>query len=312
MREVRSTYPIFSPSPYVSSGSKKGGGNPAADSSPLLRANAAADHGAPPPAIIITWRSVLDNVIIEMVASIFVNFTALAFANVGYEVLANGAGVFSAPWGQLVPSLATGLVMLTCKDEQFFPPDSTPTITLLLWSIGAYDSPLQAGARLLGHGFGLGVTLLLCCGPESLPPQALPVERPGGVVFGAEVVATAIEHFAIVYLCVPLLPTTYSHSARFKSRQGGGKQSLSATTAPSNLIVLQMALAFAVSHWCLRTTFSTEMNPTVSILKAVITAWQGQPRWQECAMSLWGQAIGLLFAIVYAVSFSPKNAAAGA
>ena len=266
-------------------------------------------HGNPAaaadPAGGIHWRSVIDNLLIETVASIFINVTAVVYGDLGFD-----GTCFSQPWMQLVPALATGLVMMTCKDEHYFPPDATPTVTLLLWSLGAYDSWIQAAARLLGHVCGFFVTWLLCRDMQLSAPL-VPTTRPGGVIFGSETLATVVEHFAVVYLFLPLLPPNYSHSARYsfpsiqpKARAKSSPQAV----PPSNATVLHAAIIFAVSHWCLRVSFLAEMNPSISLLKTVLapSLLQTQDGWRSCLLTLWGQGVGLLLAILYAVSFAPK------
>ena len=186
-----------------------------------------------PPNEGVLWRSIVDNLVLETIASLFINVTAVSFGNLGFEGVA-----FTEPWLQLVPALAVGLVLLTCKDEHYLPPDATPTITLLFFCLGAYGSWVQAAARLLGHCLGFAIALVLC---QSLPqpPQALPLERPGGAIFASEVIATCVEHMSIVYLLLPLLP---SHSARFDPRQGPAN-------TPNNTAMTHAAAAFALSHW---------------------------------------------------------------
>jgi hypothetical protein len=254
------------------------------------------------------WKSLVDNFIIEALASLFVNVTAVMYGHYGFQISEDNhaAGFFADPWGQFIPSVATGIIFLTCKDEHYVPPDASPTVTLLFWSLGVYETWMHAVVRLLGHLFAFTITYLLCK-DMGLIPQALPILRPPGVVFGVELIATCLEHMAMVYLLLPLFP----NSAR------------------NNQSLAHVSVAFIASHWCLRVGFAAEMNPSVSLLKTLLAVQQlpsshavasanattaaaahhgthhtAAELWHEGLMMVWGQIIGLVICAAYAAGFS--------
>ena len=250
----------------------------------------------------VDWRSLIDNLFIETVASVFIDVSAVVYGHLGYELLEHGGGgVFMQPQFQLVPAVVCGLVILTCRDESYMPPDATPTVTVLLWCLGAYTTWMEAGARMLGHCIGFVITLLVCW-DMGLVPQTMVFERPGAVVFGSEALATCIEHMSLVYLLLPLMPTRFDASA--------------AKTVVTGNVAALAALSFAVTHWCLRVTFASEMNPTVMLLRGVLGSARPQPHypehgvWHECMMAIWGQCVGMLVCIVYCRANMPKVARA--
>ena len=58
---------------------------------------------------------------------------------------------------QLVPACAMYAVMVALKDGDCFFPDATPSVTILLWLMGGYDSWVQPFARMSGHLLSLGI-----------------------------------------------------------------------------------------------------------------------------------------------------------
>ncbi len=102
------------------------------------------------------WRSMIDNVCIEMLSSIVINLTSIF----GYDYSGDKFAL------QFTPALITGLVMMGLKDEDYYFPDASPLVTFLMWSIGAYSLWVQAIFRLIGHLIGFfisGLFAFTCC-----------------------------------------------------------------------------------------------------------------------------------------------------
>ena len=62
---------------------------------------------------------------------------------------------------QLIPACAMYAVMVSLKDGDCFFPDATPSVTVLLWLMGGYDSWVQPFARMSGHVLSLGIVVSL-------------------------------------------------------------------------------------------------------------------------------------------------------
>jgi len=243
------------------------------------------------------WRSSLDNLFIEFLASLFIIISAVMYDGLSQNEAKKT--VFEDPWIQIIPSFVICAVMLCLKDGDCFFPDATPTVTLLMWSVGAYDNLLQPAARVTGHSIAAGVALWMCH-IVSTPPY-VSLGRAPEAIFVFEMMATAIEHMGAIYLFIPMLPSANSN--------GGGGHRVRAKThheteAPMLDEVMHAALAFAGIHWSLRICFMCEMNPLVTLVKYAI--WnQG---WEECLMQVWGQILGVGIAWVYIANYySPRK-----
>jgi hypothetical protein len=59
---------------------------------------------------------------------------------------------------QFVPALALGLVLLCIKDKDYFFPDTSPTVTFVLWILGGYTW-MHVAARVTGQLLGAVVAL---------------------------------------------------------------------------------------------------------------------------------------------------------
>lgn len=272
-----------------------------------LKRGVASDH----------WRSVVDNFAIEFLSALFINVSAVMYG--GMKANASDP-LFSEPWGQLIPALVMGLVMMALKDDDFFFPDTTQTMTLIMWAVGGYDNWVHPVARLMGQTAAIGATLWLL--KDTPVPLWVSLHRLPAVIFGSEVISTIIEHMAVVYLFLPLLPAAM-HAQLHQSRQNSRvslrvqPKSHPDTDEPSNQVVMHAALAFAGVHWSLRLSFLSEMNPGVTLVKATVWAWQQDKLahghveeakheiWNECLMAVWGQVVGFLIAMVYIVHYLP-------
>ena len=147
------------------------------------------------------WRAVMDNFVIELLAALFINVSALMYGGMKYK---HGDAHFSDPWTQLIPAMVMGLVLVTLKDDDFFFPDCTHTITLLMWAVGAYDNWVHPFARMMGQTVAMGITIWLC--KDIAIPQWVSLGRLPMVIFASEMMSTIIEHMSVVYLFLPLLP----------------------------------------------------------------------------------------------------------
>ena len=147
------------------------------------------------------WRSVMDNVFIEFLGSLFIILSSVMYGGLKG---ASSDVVFSDPWTQLVPAVSIAAVMLCLKDGDCFFPDVTPTVTLLFWSVGAYDNWIQPFARISGQTLAAGIALWMCH-DVGVPPY-VGLGRLPAVVFAFEAMATIIEHMGVAYLFLPMLP----------------------------------------------------------------------------------------------------------
>ena len=258
------------------------------------------------------WRAVMDNFVIEFLAALFINMSCVMYGGMKYK---HDDVLFSDPWTQLIPAIVMGLVMMSLKDDDFFFPDSTQTITLLMWSVGAYDNWVHPFVRIMGQTVAMGITIWLC---KDIPiPLWVSLGRLPMVIFASEMVSTIIEHMAVVYLFLPLLPSIV-HSLMNNARQTYPKVRVQTkkhpeTEEPSNQVVMHASIAFAAVHWCLRLCFLSEINPSITFIKATLWTWQQNATdtvaideiWSESLMAIWGQCVGFLIALVYIVQYLP-------
>ena len=87
--------------------------------------SAAPSGGARASSMSPCWRTLLDNFMVEFMASLFVCLaTILCWTPSTTDTL------------QFVPSLVLGLVLICIKDEDYFFPDTSPTVTFVLWVLG--------------------------------------------------------------------------------------------------------------------------------------------------------------------------------
>ena len=254
------------------------------------------------------WRSIIDNCIIEFMAVLFVNLTTVMC----WDFSGDNQTL------QFIPALVLGLVLLCLKDEDYFFPDASHTVTLVVWALGGYRNWSQPCARLLGQTVGLAVSLWICSA-ATLPHIVIHVQHPLSVVFVLEIIGTALEHMAVVYVILPLLPSESAHGSSFKFPKVKPK-SHKDTEAPSNHSVMHAAITFTGVHFCLWRSFNVEMNPSVTILLAYIRQMQQQQQplatsdhhsdpspWSHATMAIWGQLVGVLVCIVYTVLYVPRE-----
>lgn len=161
-------------------------GAPGAENDADPNRNTAATAGS----IMHQGRSILDNFIIEFVASLFVHVSLALFWNADDEL-------------RFAPAATLGLVMLCLKDEDLFFPDASPTVTFLLYALGGYKWP-HLLARLMGQLCALGASIWFCTAAV-LPPLAFRVEQPMGVVFFSEALASALVRRQQLFLPVQLV-----------------------------------------------------------------------------------------------------------
>ena len=258
------------------------------------------------------WRSIIDNCIIEFMAVLFVNLTTVMC----WDFSGDNQAL------QFIPALVLGLVLLCLKDEDYFFPDASHTVTLVVWALGGYRTWSQPCARLLGQTVGLAVSLWICS-VATLPKIVIHVQHPLSIIFVLEIIGTALEHMAVVYVILPLLPSENAHGSNFKFPKVKPK-SHKDTEAPSNHSVMHAAITFSGVHFCLWRSFNVEMNPSVTILIAFIrqmqqplaTATTTDPHhtpdadpspWGHATMAIWGQLVGVLVCIVYTVLYVPRE-----
>lgn len=108
---------------------------------------------------------------------------------------------------QYMPALVLGLVLICIKDENYFFPDTSPTVTFVLWVLGGYGWGHMV-ARMCGQTTGFAIALWICLHAE-LAPLRYRVEHGLPIVFALETIGTVLEHMAVVYVILPLLPPAH-------------------------------------------------------------------------------------------------------
>jgi hypothetical protein len=184
------------------------------------------DNNGPP--LTTRWRSVVNALIVELMASLLV-----ALITVMCWTVSTTDGL------QFMPSVALGLVLLCIKDEDYFFPDVLgPTLTFVLWILGGY-SWTGVMARVCGQGVGVLLALWVCMHVTSLPALQYRDHHTLPVVFALEAFGTAIEQMAAVYVVMPLLPPSSHHLLHqsltlMNPSSGGGGGSSSMMTMMMN------------------------------------------------------------------------------
>ncbi len=249
--------------------------------------------------------SLADNFIIEFVASLFVYVSLALFWNAGDEL-------------RLAPAATLGLVMLCLKDEDLFFPDASPTVTFLLFVLGGYNWT-HFLARVLGQVCALGISVWFCS-MAVLPVLDFRVKQPLNVVFGLEMLGSALEHLAVVYLVLPMLPIPDASSAKKKRasyfffhrlRTSFGKRKCDSVIPPPPQAVLHAALIVTLLHYLLQRGFCVEVNPFSTVLLASVMIIQSNNNhehagWDHAGVAIWGQLLGVLFVAAYATAFAPR------
>ena len=239
----------------------------------------------------------MDNCMVEFIATLFL-------------ILAT---VFCWGWKtddafmQFIPALAMGLVLLCLKDEDFFFPDASWTVTIVLWALGGYGSWTHVAARLLGQSLALMLAFWICS-LATVPAIVVHVKQPLSIIFALEVLGTMLEHMAVVYVIMPLLPapSTQSQGSFFFPKVK--PKSDSATKAPPPAAVMHAAVTFSSLHWCLWRAFGAEMNPAITLLLAFLrTDQEVDDPWHHAVIAIWGQVVGLVLCIVYTTVYFPRE-----
>lgn len=266
------------------------------------------------------WRTLVDNMVVELMASLFVSLsTILCWTTSMTDTI------------QFMPSVVLGLVLICIKDEDYFFPDTSPTVTFVLWVLGGYTW-IHVLARMIGQVLGFAIALWICLYAQ-VPMLVYRVEHTLTVAFALELIGTTLEHMAIVYVILPLLPPAHHHSTavaeslRFVFPKVKPK-SHHETQAPSNQVVLHAALVLGGLHWCLSRGMCIEMSPLQTLL-VMILRWQKKGLstpvghdssssvgvasssyhevWSTATVALWAQAVGLLLCISYVLLFAPRE-----
>jgi hypothetical protein len=154
------------------------------------------------------------------------------------------------------------------------------------------------------------------CSYATIPTMVYVKEHPLWIVFMLELLATALEHMAVVYVIMPLLPPI-TYSTGFLTVKVKPKSDHTAK-APTNQTVLHAALTFSVLHWLLWRAFGTEMNPAVTVIIAYLrkrqltsagddTHHHAVDPWHHAIMAIWGQIVGLIVCIIYTLMYNPRR-----
>jgi glycerol uptake facilitator-like aquaporin len=252
---------------------------------PSLPEAAACDFAQAP-----RWRSLVDNFLVECIATLLLH-TALLFC-----------------WEeQPIPSVVLGLMLLCIKDEDYFFPDGSPSVTIVIWVLGGY-SWTHALMRILGQivGTSLAVAVRLSDTPP-MPALEYRVQHAPGVVFGLELIGTLVEHMAVVYVLLPLLPPSQHPTPTSRSLARifpkVKPKSHSETQAPSNQAVVHAAAILSLLHWSLTWGLCVELTPLGTLARAIVS----NHVWEEAVLAWWGQVVGITFCIAYVALYTPRT-----
>ena len=264
----------------------------------------------------VVWKgsALVDNFIIELISSILVCLSV----------------IFSWDWNgdnfalQFIPGICLGLIMLCIKDEDYFFPDGSPMVTLMVWLMGGYFSWVQSVVRIMAHCVGFAISLWICTSAP-IPKMIYHRQYSNAVYFAMEALTTSIEHIAIVYVVMPLLPPSNKKGTTFLFPPVKPK-SHPDTMAPSNSVVMNSAIIFSVIHWVFWQMLSCEMNPSVLLLLTYLRVFQtgkgynlndyannpnqinsANDHWNYGLMGVWGQCVGLFVSLLYAYFFIPRS-----
>jgi len=294
-------------------------------------ASSSASTTSTHPNIEIEWKmhSLIDSFIVELLSSIFVSLSV----------------VFSWDWTgqnfalQFIPGITLGLIMLCLKDEDYFFPDGSPLVTCMVWLMGGYLSWMHSCIRLLAHAVGFGFSYWICT-MSPIPVMVYHRQYTSEAYFAMETFTTAVEHIALVYVVMPLLPPVNLQGTKFLFPRFKPKAHPD-TMAPSNAIIMHAAVIFSTIHWVFWRMLSCEMNPQVLLLLTMLRehqensgmdiaksyhstqdhgaqlylAQQSDPQaknakidhWAFFVMGFWGNLLGLLISIGYALFFVPRS-----
>ena len=277
-------------------------------------------------------HSLIDSFIVELLSSIFVSLSV----------------IFSWDWTgqnfalQFIPGITLGLIMLCLKDEDYFFPDGSPLVTCMLWLMGGYLTWMHSCVRLLAHAIGFGFSYWMCT-ISPIPVMVYHRQYTANAYFAMETFTTAIEHIALVYVVMPLLPPVNLQGTKFLFPRFKPKAHPE-TLAPSNAVIMHAAVIFSTVHWVFWRMLSCEMNPQVLLLLTMLREFQEssgmdlaksyhssqdhgaqlylpqyqqqglEPKpqqkidhWSFFVMGFWGQLLGLLVSIGYALFFVPRS-----
>jgi glycerol uptake facilitator-like aquaporin len=214
-------------------------------------------------------RSIIDNFTIEFVASLLIFMAAALFGMAEDDM-------------RFAPSAAMGLVIVCLKDEDLFFPDAAPTVSLVLYFLGAYTPP-ELLSRLSGQLLAMTVVFAFLI---EHPPHAH-YAADLKTVFLFETLGTIMEHLTIAYLVLPMLSST-------KRKRG--------TMGPENSAVAHAGVVVAVLHYFLQRGFKVEMSPVGTLLMMSMSALP----MEHAITALAGQCIGVMLATLYLFSFAPR------
>jgi len=194
-----------------------------------------------------------------------------------------------------------------CVQDYFFP-DGAWFVTLVLWALGGYGSWMHVVARLLGQTASFAVAFWIVSVAQ-VPDIIHYTHQPLSIVFFMEMFGTMLEHLAIVYVVMPLLPTPVQHHGFLFPKVK--PKSDHATKAPSNPVVMHSALTFSALHWVLWRGLNVEMNPAISLVLAFLRAKQdalhAEAEWHHVTIAVWGQIVGIALCITYTALYFPRE-----
>lgn len=224
-----------------------------------------------------TARSLVDNFLIEFIATLLIYVTTVLFSTVEGDM-------------RFAPSLAIGLVILCLKDEDLFFPDASATVSVILYYLGAYNAP-ELLTRLCGQLCALAVAFAFFIDSQHAEVHH---STPLKMIFFYEWIGTIMEHLTIVYFIAPMLINAAAANATIMRKHD--------LTGPPNGVVAHTALVVGVLHFLLQRGLHAEMNPTATCLLAMLSIMP----LDRAITALAGQCIGVIFSLLYLCAFAPR------
>jgi glycerol uptake facilitator-like aquaporin len=231
----------------------------------------------PPPQQPHLARSLVDNFLIEFIATLFIYVAIVLFGTADGDM-------------RFAPSLSLGLVILCLKDEDLFFPDASATVSVVLYYLGAYNVP-ELMTRLCGQACALAVAVAIFIDTHH---AEIPHGAPLKMVFFYEGIGTIMEHLTIVYFVVPMLMNAATANASIARK--------SELTGPPSGAVAHAAFAVTLLHFLFQRGVHAEMNPTATCLLATLSIVPID----HAITALAGQCIGVIFSLVYLSAFAPR------
>ena len=256
---------------------------------------AAADDPAPPNCCLQTTRDLLDNAVIEFVATVIGLYGAIYTPHTDNDPLA-----------QLIPGLAILVVFVGLKDQAYFCPDGSFMVTTVLLWAGAYTDAkgvtnrADVGVRWAAQALAFVVVYFALVRPHlgTLSGATFTQHLGGEMLHFNEFVATFIECTATAFCVMPLLvpiAATKASSRKFPAK--------TESVPPTAASVFLAGMSLAIVHMVMERLFRATMNPFAYAMHCEIlspSSLCSQTQfWTVCCTQLCALAAACAYAYMY-------------